>query len=144
MAAAERHGPVAPAGHAPSVCRHLPLCGEHLESPCASVFGGEWGGERATKRRRERDWGPDCACASGLTPPPRPPASRLQPVLFGDVSSPPPTPFTSAPPFIRPLSACTRRTLSPRPRRSPSLADPGARLRPRSGRSLPTRGLGDF
>jgi hypothetical protein len=74
VAAAQRHGPVAPAGHAPSVCRHLPLCGEHLESPCASVFGGEQGGERGTGRRRERDWGPDCACASGLPPPqPQPP-----------------------------------------------------------------------
>lgn len=69
VAAAERHGPVAPAGHAPSVCRHLPLCGEHLESPCASVFRGEQGGERGTERRRERDWCPDCACASGLPPP---------------------------------------------------------------------------
>ncbi|XP_063101626.1 uncharacterized protein LOC134475314 [Cavia porcellus] len=40
VAAAQQHGPVAPTGHAPSVCRHLPLCREHLESPCASVFGG--------------------------------------------------------------------------------------------------------
>lgn len=74
VAAAERHGPMDPAGHAPSVCRHLPLCGEHLESPCASVFGGKRGGERGTeRRRRERDWGPDCACASGLFPPSQPP-----------------------------------------------------------------------
>lgn len=75
--------------------------------------------------------------------PPRPSPRRPQPVLFGDVSSPPPTPFTSAPPFIRPLPACTRHTLSPRPRRFPSPTNPGARLPHQGGPSLP-RGLGDF
>ena len=115
VAAAERHGPLSPAGHAPSVCRHLPLCREHLESPCASVFGGEWGRRKSHEEEEGAGLGPRLRLRLRTPPPPPRPPSRPQPVLFGDVSSPPPTPFTSAPPFIRPLPPCTRRTLSPRP-----------------------------
>lgn len=138
VAAAQRHGPVAPAGHAPSVCRHLPLCGEHLESPCASVFRGERGGERGTKRRRERDWGPECACASGLPPPPHPqPPPAAACAVWGCFQSTPNSIHFSAsvhPPAPR-VHAPHAESQAPA---LPLPHQPGARLSPRGRPSLPT------
>lgn len=141
VAAAERHSPMDTAGHAPSICRHLPLCGEHLESPCASVFGGS-GAEKEAPRGGGSGTGATTAPAPQDSFPPPPSPRRPQPVLFGDVSSPPPTPFTSAPPFIRLLPACTRHKLSLRPWLSLFTANPGTRLPLQVGCSLPTKATG--
>lgn len=103
------------------------------------------GGSRAEKEAPGgggNGTGAPTAPAPQDSPLPNPSPRRPQPVLFGDVSSPPPTPFTSAPPFIRPLPACTRHTLSPRPGAPLPPTKPAPASLPRTAPRSPPRARG--